>query len=250
MTGGPPDDGTEVDFVAALGYESDALFAAVADAGLGAAVPMCGSWTMADLVFHLAEVYSLFGQVVAGGLQEIDGIERLGRPADDALVAVCRERLATLTAALRDATDDRPVWTFTADRTVGFVRRRMAIETAVHRWDAQHAAGTPRPIDGTSASAGIDEFVHHFVHRRLRDAAPVDGSVHVHCGDVPGEWTLRPDPATGAWVTAREHAKGDCALRGAASDLLLVLWRRVPLSAVDVVGDPGVAERFIAASRL
>ena len=44
----------------------------------------------------------------------------------------------------------------------------------------------------------------------------------------------------------REHAKGDCALRGAASDLLLVLWRRRPMSTIDVVGDADVAARFLA----
>ena len=46
------------------------------------------------------------------------------------------------------------------------------------------------------------------------------------------------------------HAKGDCALRGAASDLLLVLWHRLPLSAIEVMGDVGVAERFAAHTRL
>jgi hypothetical protein len=56
---------------------------------------------------------------------------------------------------------------------------------------------------------------------------------------------VRPQPEGGTEVT-REHAKGDCALRGAAHDLLLVLWRRLPLSAIEVVGDAAVAARFVA----
>ena len=48
------------------------------------------------------------------------------------------------------------------------------------------------------------------------------------------------------FAVAREHAKGDCAIRGTASDILLALWRRVPLSELDVAGDRDVAERFIA----
>jgi len=39
---------------------------------------------------------------------------------------------------------------------------------------------------------------------------------------------------------------GDCAIRGTANDILLALWRRLPLSELDVVGDRDVAERFIA----
>jgi hypothetical protein len=74
--------------------------------------------------------------------------------------------------------------------------------------------------------------------------------VHVHCGDVAGEWTLRPDPTTDAFTVTREHAKGDCAIRGAASDILLGLWRRLPISALDIVGDADVAARFVAAPRL
>jgi hypothetical protein len=72
--------------------------------------------------------------------------------------------------------------------------------------------------------------------------------VHIHCGDVPGEWTLRPAADGAGFDVVREHAKGDCALRGPANDLLLALWRRFPIDAIDVVGDTAVAERFINAS--
>ena len=81
-----------------------------------------------------------------------------------------------------------------------------------------------------------------------KGAEPVGGSVHLHCGDVPGEWTVRE--ADDGFAVAREHSKGDCAIRGAASDILLSLWRRVPLSTCDVVGDADVAARFIAHTNL
>ena len=91
----------------------------------------------------------------------------------------------------------------------------------------------------------IDEFLHHFRDEADIDAAPVAGSVHLHCTDVAGEWTVRLSDDGTAAVT-REHAKGDAAIRGAANDILLVLWRRRPLSTVDVVGDAAVATRFVA----
>jgi hypothetical protein len=82
----------------------------------------------------------------------------------------------------------------------------------------------------------------------VEGAEPVAGSVHLHCGDVAGEWTVRE--ADAGFVGVREHSKGDCALRGSASDILLALWRRAPLSHLDVVGDADVAARFIAHTSL
>ena len=72
--------------------------------------------------------------------------------------------------------------------------------------------------------------------------------MHIHCTDVAGEWTIR-EVGDGFDVT-REHAKGDCAIRGASADILSVLLRQASLSAVDVVGDADVAVRFVAASTL
>jgi hypothetical protein len=76
----------------------------------------------------------------------------------------------------------------------------------------------------------------------------VGGSVHIHCTDVAGEWTVRE--SDDGFEVSREHAKGDAAIRGAANDIVQVLWRRVPLTACDVVGSTEVAARFVAASSL
>ena len=43
---------------------------------------------------------------------------------------------------------EREVWTWTGqNQNVEWVRRRMAQETAVHRWDAAHVVGQPDDID-------------------------------------------------------------------------------------------------------
>ncbi|HRE02628.1 MAG TPA: hypothetical protein PLV68_15105, partial [Ilumatobacteraceae bacterium] len=79
------------------------------------------------------------------------------------------------------------------------------------------------------------EFVTHFVSDVRDDADPAGGSVHIHCTDVAGEWTLLPgDPPAqaGEYVVTREHSKCDCAMRGSASDLLLVLWRRIGIDQI------------------
>lgn len=236
--------------LAALERDGSALIDACAAAGLSTPVPTCGTWSVADLAWHVAGVHLFFATIVAERRTSIDGIVAAERPADSDLLAACRERHAALLDALRDASDDTAVWTWVPDRSVAFVRRRMAHETAVHRWDAERAAGREWTIDPELASDGIDEFLHLFANRRADGAADVGGSVHVHCADVAGEWTLRPDPVSGAFTVTREHAKGDCAIRGAANDILLGLWRRLPVGSLDIVGDAGVAERFIAAPRL
>ena len=53
---------------------------------------------------------------------------------------------------------------------------------------------------------------------------------------------LEPD----GLVVTREHAKGDVAARGTASDLLLLVWGRITPDAVDVFGDAGAARRSCA----
>jgi hypothetical protein len=66
---------------------------------------------------------------------------------------------------------------------------------------------------------------------------------------VAGEWIVHEDD-DGALQLERRHEKGDAALRGSASDLLLALWRRIALDALDVVGDGAVAQRLIDRQRL
>ena len=125
----------------------------------------------------------------------------------------------------------------------------MAQEVAVHRVDAERAAGRDHRIEPELASDGIDEFLEFFLSDIAKGAPALDGSVHVHCTDVDGEWLVTTD-ADGAYVVTREHAKGDAAVRGPANDLLMVLWRRDPLDTVEVIGDRSVAERLVARTNL
>ncbi|MBA2426546.1 MAG: hypothetical protein H0V60_05605, partial [Actinobacteria bacterium] len=41
------------------------------------------------------------------------------------------------------------------------------------------------------------------------------------------------------------HAKGEAAARGTASDLLLLLWRRLPGSEIETFGNRELLERFL-----
>lgn len=238
------------DFLAATARDGAAFADDIEVAGLSARVEACPDWSTADLLWHLAEVHDFWRTIVGDHRDTWEGYQQPIRPADDELVAFYRDGLAATLAVLEAADPQQPNWTWSNDHSAGFVIRRMAHETAVHTWDAQQAAGLDdAAIDATLASDGIDEFLTHMLGDGAPDAEPVGGSVHLHCTDVAGEWTLHPSEAHGFDVT-REHAKGDAAIRGAASDILLVLWRRRDLSTVDIVGDAAVAARFVAHASL
>jgi uncharacterized protein (TIGR03083 family) len=248
MTGNELEPATYLNHVRA---DATAFAAALSDPAVRERpVPSCPDWTGADLLWHLTEVYRWWTWIVVERRQSEDGYEPAERPAEGELDEAFQARCADLLAALSATPGDTAVWTWWADdgpSNVDAIIRRMAHETAMHRVDAQLTAGAVQPIDAALASDGIDELLSWFLPW-LRSGV-VAGSVHIHCGDIAGEWTIRPNDNDRFDVT-REHAKGDCALRGAASDLLCALWRRGPVASIEVVGDAAVAQRFLGALQL
>lgn len=231
------------DLLAHLARDGQGFADASAEAGLDTAVSSCPGWTVSDLVWHLAEVHHFWRTIVGEQRSTWEGYEQPPRPADSDLLEFYRNGVEETVTILAAAHPQQANWTWSHQRDAGFVVRRMAHETAMHRWDAQQAAGRERAIAAELASDGIDEFLDHFLGAD-ESVDAVGGSVHLHCTDVAGEWTVRPQPE-GGFALTREHAKGDAALRGPANDLLLVLWRRRPIDTVDTVGEAGVAERFV-----
>jgi uncharacterized protein (TIGR03083 family) len=255
--------GLPYDALAHLRTDGVQFLQIVTDHELGIQVPSCPGWNLGDLAWHLGNVWNRWGRIVSEGITTADGlaaIEQPPRPADELLVDWASVAHTSVFSALTRAGDDVEVWTWTgANQPVAWVERRMAQETAVHRWDAANAVGLPYDIPTPVAADGIDEFLTWFAARRVSDAAsPVGGTVHLHCTDthsevsegsddraaVAGEWLVSRLDESGIDVT-REHAKGDAAIRGRACDLLLWLWRR-DAGPVEILGDAGVAERFRA----
>ncbi|MFN8026731.1 MAG: maleylpyruvate isomerase family mycothiol-dependent enzyme [Acidimicrobiia bacterium] len=236
-----------------LARESTALADAAAAAGADAPVPSCPGWTVTELVRHAAGGDTWARLIVETGSRE--GVPTDlpdDAPTGDALVALYRDGADALVRTLTDADPAASVWTFSpVDRTVSFWIRRRAHESTVHRVDAEGAAGGEiTPIDPAFASDGIDEYLHVFAPRFGRGLAALGGTIHLHCTDVEGEWLVAPDPdgdERNQIVVTREHAKGDVAARGRAEDLLLLLWGRRDVSAVEVFGDADLLQRFVDA---
>jgi uncharacterized protein (TIGR03083 family) len=245
---------TPDDHLGALWRDGLAMGLAAHTIGLDAPVPSCPGWDVGELLWHTGEVHWFWRTAVAERWQDPSSYVEPGRPGDDQLVAWFKNGVQDLVEVLRSADPGEPVWTW-APRggTVAWVARRMAQETAVHRWDADSAGGDPQPIEATLAVDGIDELFDHFSDAAAKGAAPVDGTVHLHCTDVDGEWLVSEPEVGGRLVVSREHAKGDAAVRATASDLLLALWRRAHLdddSRFEVFGDRSVAQRLLARASL
>jgi hypothetical protein len=73
-------------------------------------------------------------------------------------------------------------------------------------------------------------------------------AAHLHCTDTEGEWVVKV--ADGALSVEHAHEKQPVAVRGTASDLDLLLWRRVPLDAAEVFGDIEMAHALVGLTDL
>jgi uncharacterized protein (TIGR03083 family) len=209
-----------------------------------AVVPSCPEWKVEKLLRHTGTAHRWSAGVVRSrrplSHKEID----LELPGDPAGLPDWLERgAAQLVGALGAADPDDECWTWAGDQHVRFWGRRMAHETSVHRWDGQRAAGEPEPFDGALAVDGIDEHLDN-LRFILNDEglAGAGETLHLHCTDREGEWLLRRT-GSGLEVT-REHAKGDVALRAAASDLFLLVLGRTPAEEAAVFGDPEAYETW------
>lgn len=232
-------------YLAAIQRDGAAL-AAIADGHLDRQVPPCPEWKVADLVHHLGRVHRWVAATVAAG-ERVD-FPPPDAPGDERLIEWFHEGHAAVVQAL-SAAPDTAAWTFSAlgDNTVGWWRRRQALETAVHRFDAEAAAGVePQPVDADLAVDGIEELLFEFFPRwKDRDEVKaMSGTLHLHCTDVDGEWLidLEATPPT----VERQHGKGDAALRGSAGSLYLWLWNRLTTDSDDleVFGSPDIVEAW------
>jgi uncharacterized protein (TIGR03083 family) len=218
------------------------ILAEAAARDLSARVPSCPEWDVTELVLHTSEVHRHKAATIRAGRVPWD--KREEGPTDPAkVIEWYRAGLDDLHDLLSTTDENQPAWTWGTGDTVGWWLRRMAQETAVHRWDAENATGQATPIDAELAADGIDEFLGEFVPGEELKWTGAAGTIHLHCTDVEGEWTVSLTPVE---VPTYEtgHSKGDAAVRGAANDLLLLVWRRVEPSTVEVLGDTSLVEEF------
>jgi len=243
----------------ALRTEGEQMVAAAAVADPDGAVPSCPEWTVRDLIRHTGAVHRWATGFVAGGRTEPSrgGLEEAAGtwPADDDLAGWFGQGCTDLVTALADTPDDLQCWTFLAAPSPRAMwARRQAHETAVHRVDAQLAAGSPvSPCAPAFAADGIDELLVLFVPRRSSTlCADSPATLAVRCTDVDASWLLHMD--SDGVTTTRTTSGGDagaaCAVSGTAGDLYLALWNRKGAEDLTVEGDHAVLGQFSEAVRI
>ena len=241
-----------VDFVEAIRRDSDA-FASAADHGdLETQVPSCPEWTLGDLVWHLTGVQWFWTQIAAGPLLSRHDVGESPEPppSDDDLVAGFRSGAAALVDVLERADPHTRLWSWAGgEQDVEWVRRRQAHEVAIHRWDAAAAAGDapPEPIEPPLALDGVDEWAEWMADPEdLAVAAPVSVALVATDLDARRSFAVRPDGSMDRHLAEA----ADATVQATASDLDLLLWRRIGARDVEIEGDVSAVERFLGASDL
>jgi uncharacterized protein (TIGR03083 family) len=223
-------------------------------------VPTCPDWTLRQLATHVGRAHRWAAEITSTRSAEFIPFRQVpdGKFPDDPAQQApwLRAGAGRVVEAVRAAGSD-PVWAFGELRPASFWGRRMAHETAVHRADAEIAAGREVRFEPDIAADAIDEWLGFLSglggEEDPRLGALPDGAVlHVHATDEgldgAGEWLVRRE---GSEVTMQPgHGRGDVALRGPAGRLLLVLMRRVPPDdpQVQVVGDRALLDAWLAAT--
>ena len=236
-----------MDQIEQLRVEGESLLVAARAAGLDAPVEHCPGWNIGRLVGHTAKVFQRTAVVVAENLMTPPDNDRFTPFArDEAVFEQFDEVLEDLVEVLGNAVPNAPSWNFSGEnQTNAFWVRRMLNEAAVHRWDAQNAAGAADGFTPELAVDIIDELL--FVLMPVLSAKKnpeLSATFHFHCTDTDGEWLTRF--TQGLPVTTREHAKGQLAVRGPASSLCLWAWNRLPITEGDLeaLGDTDLLDQW------
>ncbi|MCR1784234.1 maleylpyruvate isomerase family mycothiol-dependent enzyme [Nocardioides carbamazepini] len=191
----------------------------LATGDLTAPVPTCPGWTLADLGEHTRWVHAWAAHAITDG--NPNGDSPAPGPEREALLAGYRAAAAHLVDVLRRTSPDAPAWAFGPETKAGFWRRRQVHEVTMHLYDALGSQGRtgdwqPTPELGWD---GVDEVATLFYPRQVRlgRSDPLPAPVRLSATDLDRSLVLEP-----------EAAGEPVELGASASDLLLMLWGRVP----------------------
>lgn len=222
--------------------------AAAGPAGLSAPVPPCPDWQVRDLAVHLGRIYRWVRSHAARGVTDRPETSSrdlpLEQPADPELVGWWSGELELLLEFLAALDPALPAWHWApAPKLAGFWHRRMAHETAIHRWDAQVAVGQVEPIEPRLAVDGVAEVLDSWLPAGRRTGpADLTGVVQLVATDTEHEWFVRLRGEgvalldTDTWLDHNDHRTRVLA-RGTGSDLVLALYGRVPFDVLETSGD-------------
>lgn len=226
------------------------LFVAAAHKDRAAHVPTCPEWDVAGLCDHLARVYQgRTHAIVHASFLDRDQFETRSDEVDP--ITWVQRWYVDLDRALRGRADDATTVTFMPGVTaVRFWRRRMALETIVHRTDAELAVGQVSPMDDALSADGVDELLWF---NSVMDDGESDGNAAtsaVELTDGARSWRVALSETS---IDVGSSASPDATVRGSAPALLLALSgrdlegigaRRFGVEPLAIEGDASAYERL------
>jgi uncharacterized protein (TIGR03083 family) len=242
--------GSKEFWLAALRAEGPAFRATVAEADPNAAVPSCPDWTVGQLVGHLVRQYRWVGGHVGRGVTTPPEDLRPTGP-DTATAAEFDAAFADLLTCFDGLDPDRPAWNWAPQaKKVAFWHRRIAHETALHRWDAQMAAvGLTEPLEAKLAADVVSEVLDTLLPAgRGRSPADRHGMVALFATDLEQTWHIRLRERGGVALLDTDTLLDDDDLheraiaQGNASDLALALWGRIGFDVLVLSGEERLLE--------
>ncbi|MFI6760451.1 maleylpyruvate isomerase N-terminal domain-containing protein [Micromonospora sp. NPDC050417] len=243
--------GTKDFWLAALRADGPAFRVAVSEAPPDGPVPSCPEWTTTDLVRHLGSRYRWVRGVISSGTAQAPTERPVedGLPAGAAAIEWWQHEYDQLMAAFDTIDPEAPAWNWAPQpKRVGFWPRRMALETTVHRWDAQLAIASAEPIEAKLAADGVSEVLDTWLPAgRRRSPEPRYGVVQLVAADAGQDWYLRLR-GTGVALLDTDtilddddhHARAH--VTGNASDVMLALWGRINFDVLETSGDVTLLE--------
>jgi hypothetical protein len=247
-SGRPADGSPGVDYLTELARLQAAFLAAVRSVDPEAPVPGVGRWRARNVAEHLSRIHH-WAAAQARRKQE----SALGHGPFD-LAELYDRTSAELRDTLAELGPDAVASTLLGTGPASFWWRRQTQETLIHLGDLHAAvagAWTPTVLDGVVDprsglwADGVDEVVRVLEPRQVRlgRTEPLAATVSLHAVDTGGIWTL------GAHEAGRVPEQPAATAGAPARELLLMLWRRVPVDDAGVVvqGDRSALDAALAA---
>lgn len=212
-----------------------ATLLAVASRDLSAPIPRYPGWSALDLLVHTGSVHRRTTRVVRELRREVTEREYPPEESPEVVLPWFSEGLEEMLQVLAAADPTASCWGFGPHPSVGGWCRRMALETAIHRWDAEAALASPAPLPADLAADGLEEFGGMQLPKLADVPAPLpDAVIALRPTDHPRCFLVRfTDPGL---EMAEGEAPAHAVLSGTASDLYLELMGRG--GEVAASGDP------------
>jgi len=239
--------GSPVDWLGSIEHDAAALEVAARDATAEASVPGCPGWTVTDLLEHVGSVFYRASLIIGERRDRGPHRSETTAPVGDPFGWYEAGRTTILTA-LRTADPAATYWTFRGPNPLRWWLRRLANEAAIHRIDAEQAAGVAPLIDLRVAIDGIDEKLETYLPvLAVQNSPERPVTVSLCADDLGAAWTI----TIGTEVTVQRYQlAAEATVTGTADNLYLWLWDRAPSERVRIGGDLTAAEALRAAGRV